>query len=175
MTPDSFSFGKYNSFDDWGIRVVTYDVLLPPKRERKVTIPRKSGRYNFGGNVWDERNIRIECTLERKISRSQLREICYELSKLSTLTLWEEPDKYYTGELYNPGEIIDYYDEQMRDFELVFVCEPFAKSDAKTVQIQSGNIPLEYSGTANTPCVIVLRNDGTSSIQNVNIKMTYRR
>ena len=35
----SFQFGNHNSLNDWGIVVNSYDVLLPPKRERKVMIP----------------------------------------------------------------------------------------------------------------------------------------
>lgn len=175
MTPDSFSFGKYNSLDDWGVRVITYDVLLPPKRERKVQIPRRSGRYNYGDNVWDERTIRITCTLERKISRAQVREIAYALSQESNLVLWEEPDKYYIGEIYDPSEILDYFDECMRDFELTFICRPFAYSAAKTVPIASGNVTTEYQGTADAPCTIILRNNTGSSIVNPTIKFTYRR
>lgn len=175
MTPDSFSFGKYNSLDDWGVRVITYDVLLPPKRERKVQIPRRSGRYNYGDNVWDERTIRITCTLERKISRAQVREIAYALSQESNLVLWEEPDKYYIGEIYDSAEILDYFDECMRDFELTFICRPFAYSAAKTVPISSGNVTTEYQGTADAPCTIILRNNTGSSIVNPTIKFTYRR
>lgn len=175
MTGDSFSFGKYNSLDDWGIRVITYDVLLPPKRERKVQIPRRSGRYNYGENVWDERTIRITCTLERKISRAQVREIAYALSQESNLVLWEEPDKYYIGEIYDSAEILDYFDECMRDFELTFICRPFAYSAAKTVPIASGNAKPEYQGTADAPCTIILRNNTGSTIVNPTIKFTYRR
>lgn len=175
MTPDSFSFGKYNSVDDWGVRVVTYDVLLPPKRERKVQIPRRSGRYNYGDNVWDERTVRISCTLERKISRAQVREIAYALSQESNLVLWEEPDKYYIGEIYDPSEILDYFDECMRDFELTFVCKPFAYSSARTVPISSGNVNPKYQGTADAPCTIILRNNTGSEIVNPTIKFTYRR
>lgn len=175
MTPDSFNFGKYNSLDDWGVRVITYDVLLPPKRERKVQIPRRSGRYNYGENVWDERTIRITCTLERKISRAQVREIAYALSQESNLVLWEEPDKYYIGEIYDSAEILDYFDECMRDFELTFICRPFAYSAAKTVPIASGNAKPEYQGTADAPCTIILRNNTGSTIVNPTIKFTYRR
>ena len=48
MTGDSFSFGRYNSVDDWGLMVIAYDYLLPPKRARKITIPGRSGSYDFG-------------------------------------------------------------------------------------------------------------------------------
>lgn len=175
MTPDSFSFGKFNSVDNWGIRVITYDVFLPPKRERKITIPRRSGMYKFSGDVWDERTIRIECTLEKKITRSELREIFFELSKNSALRLWEEPEKYYLAEIYSPGEILDYYDEQIREFELSFVCFPFAFGETTTTKLKVGNNKIVYSGTADSPCVIVLKNTGPYTARNVFLRSTYRR
>lgn len=175
MTPDSFTFGSYNSVDDWGIYVVTYDVILPPKRIRKITIPRKSGQYKFRGDVWDERLVRISCTLQKKISRAQLREIAYYLSHESQLILWEEPDKYYIGELYDAHEIIDYYDEAMRDFEITFTCHPFAYSSPQNISIATGNNNINYLGTADAPCVIVLRNNNDYEINNIMIKLTYGR
>lgn len=175
MTPDSFTFGKYNSLDDWGIRVVTYDVLLPPKRERKVEIPRRSGQYNYGDNVWDERKVRISCTLERKISRAEVREIAYHLSKEAKLVLWEEPEKYYIGEIYDPEEIIDYFDECMREFELTFICRPFALSNARTIPITSGLVSVDYKGTADAPCTIILKNETSHNIVHPVIQFTYRR
>ena len=66
MTGDSFSFGRYNSMDDWGIMVLNYDVLLPPKRSRKLTIPGRSGAFDFGAKNWEERPLRIQCMLTRK-------------------------------------------------------------------------------------------------------------
>lgn len=59
MTGDSFSFGRYNSVDDWGLMVIAYDYLLPPKRARKITIPGRSGSYDFGAKNWEERTLRM--------------------------------------------------------------------------------------------------------------------
>lgn len=169
MPYDSFSFGSYNSMADWGIRVVKYDTLIPPKRYRKVQIPERSGMYDFGAKCWDERTVRIECTLERKASRAQLREIAGVLSHKGRLMLWDEPDKYYIGELYDPAEITDYFDEAMREFTLSFVCEPFAYGRTVTLPIRSGENPITYQGTADTPCVIVLRNLSDTDVQTITI------
>ncbi len=166
---DSFSFGTYNSLTDWGIRVVKYDTLTPSKRPRKMQIPERSGMYDFGARCWDERTVRIECVLERKISRAQLREIAGALSRKGRLRLWDEPDKYYIGELYDPAEIMDYYDESMREFTLSFICEPFALGRTVTLPIRSGENPIAYQGTVDTPCVIVLRNPSKANVQTVTI------
>lgn len=171
---DSFSFGTVNSLTDWGIRAVKYDVLTPAKRPRKVQIPMRSGMYDYGAVCWEERTVRIECTLERKISRSELREIAGALSQKSRLRLWDEPDKYYVGELYDPAEILDYYDEALRDFTLNFVCEPFAYGSTVTHPIASGENRIGYRGTAETPCVIVLNNQSGAEAQTVTITAVKR-
>lgn len=169
MPYDSFSFGGYNSLADWGMRVVKYDTLTPKKRSRKVQIPMRSGMYDFGARCWDERTVRIECVLEQKITRAQLREIAGALSRKGRLVLWDEPDKHYIGELYDPSEITDYYDEAMRELTLSFACEPFAYGRTVTVPIHSGENRVEYRGTADTPCVIVLRNLPGTGAQNITI------
>lgn len=174
MPGDSFSFGSYNSLTDWGIRAVKYDVLTPTKRPRKVQIPMRSGMYDFGAQNWEERTVRIECTLERKASRSELREIAGALSRKSQLRLWDEPDKYYLVELYDPAEILDYYDESMRDFTLIFVCEPFAFGPVTTVPLAMGSNLIAYRGTAPAPCLIVLRNLSQETAQTVTITAVKR-
>ena len=175
MPGDSFSFGPYNSLTDWGIRVIKHDVLTPAKRPRKVHIPQRSGMYDFGATCWEERTVRIECTLERKTSRAQLREIAGALSRKGRLRLWDEPDKYYVGELYDPAEVLDYYDEAMREFSLSFVCEPFAFGRTVTQPIASGENRVAYLGTADTPCVIVLKNLSPDTVQTVTITAIKRR
>lgn len=174
MTGDSFSFGTYNSVDDWGIMVVAYDYLLPPKRSRKLTIPGRSGAYDFGAKSWEERTLRLACTLTRQLSKAEFREIIYLLSKKARLRLWNEPDKYYVAELYDPAEVQDYYLETARDFELNFIAEPFAYGSTITAPLESGRNKITYQGTAETPCMIVLRNTSSSNIQNITITATKR-
>lgn len=174
MTGDSFQFGTLNSVDDWGIRVVAYDYFLPPKRSRKISVPGRSGMYDFGAECWDERTLRIACTLERTLSKSDFREIVYQLSQKRQLRLWNEPEKFYMAELYDPSEVQDYFMESMRDFELNFICEPFAYGKTVSVPIQRGRNPIEYAGTAKTPCTIILKNTSTHNIANLKITAVQR-
>lgn len=169
MTGDSFNFGQYNSVDDWGIYVIATDSFLPPKRERKISIPGRSGSYDYGAKSWDERTLRVECRLMNQISKAEFREIVYILSKKNRLRLWNEPDKYYMAELYDSADVMDYYLESMRDFELTFVCEPFAYGENVTTAITDGRNRIAYKGTAETPAVIVLRNASDDEIANVTI------
>lgn len=175
MTGDSFSFGKFNSMDDWGIKVIAYDVLLPPKRSRKLTIPGRSGSYDFGAKNWEDRTLRISCMLLRQMTKAEFREIVYLLSKKNRLHLWNEPDKYYIAELYESPEVQDYYLEAAREFELAFTCEPFAYGDRATAPIKSGRNVVNYKGTAEAPCMIVLRNVSTSNVANITITAIKRR
>lgn len=175
MTGDSFSFGRYNSMDDWGIKVVAYDYLLPQKRSRRITIPGRSGTYDFGAKNWEDRSLRIQCMLTRKMSKAEFREIAYLLSKKSQLRLWNEPDKYYIAELYEPAEVQDYYLEIAREFELAFVCEPFAYGESISAPIKSGRNNFKYKGTAETPCMIVLKNTSDYDVVNITLTAIKRR
>lgn len=169
MTGDSFSFGTYNSVDDWGIMVIGHDTFLPPKRSRKISIPGRSGAYDYGAKNWDERTVRLECVLMRQMKKEEFREIVYLLSKKGRLRLWNETEKYYMAELYDSPNVDDFYLEEMREFELAFVCEPFAYGENVTTAIADGRNRIAYKGTAETPAVIVLRNASDDEIANVTI------
>lgn len=169
MTGDSFSFGTYNSVDDWGIMVIGHDTFLPPKRSRKINIPGRSGAYDYGAKHWDERTVRLECVLMRQMKKEEFREIVYLLSKKGRLRLWNEPEKYYMAELYDSPNVDDFYLEEMREFELAFVCEPFAYGENVTTALADGRNRIAYKGTAETPAVIVLRNASDDEIANVTI------
>lgn len=175
MTGDSFSFGRYNSMDDWGIKVVGYDVLLPPKRPRKLIIPGRSGSFDFGARNWEDRSLRISCMLTRQMTKAEFREIAYHLSKKAQLRLWNEPDKYYIAELYESPEVQDYYMEIAREFELVFTAEPFAYGASIATHINNGRNVIDYKGTAETPCLIVLKNTSKQNVVNITITAIKRR
>lgn len=174
MTGDSFSFGTYNSVDDWGIMVIGHDTFLPPKRSRKISIPGRSGAYDYGAKNWDERTVRLECVLMRQMKKEEFREIVYLLSKKGRLRLWNETEKYYMAELYDSPNVDDFYLEEMREFELAFVCEPFAYGENVTTAIADGRNRIAYKGTAETPAVIVLRNASDDEIANVTITVIKR-
>ena len=161
--------------DDWGIKVVGYDVLLPPKRSRKLTIPGRSGSFDFGAKNWEDRSLRIYCMLTRQMTKAEFREIAYLLSKKAQLRLWNEPDKYYIAELYESPEVQDYYMEIAREFELVFTCEPFAYGASVATQIANGRNVISYKGTAETPCMIVLKNISKNNVVNITITAIKRR
>lgn len=175
ITKDSFQFGRYNSLDDWGIKCIAHDYLLPPKRAAKLTIPSRNGSYSFNNKLYNERELILTCVLIRQISKAELREIAYLLSEKKALRIWNEPNKYYMAEIYNPPDVVDYPKESMREFELSFVCEPFAYSETISKKMTRGLNKLAYKGTAETPTKIIIKNTGSAAIKNITITATKRR
>lgn len=171
----SFQFGQYNSLTDLGIICEIYDVLFPQKRERKIEIPGVSGLYDFGADTYDEREIECQCKLINQISKAELREIAYKLSGKQRLTFWDEPEKYYVAELYNAVDITNIADRLWLEFNLVFVCEPFAYTETKTVNVDNGDNYIDYGGTVKTPTIIRLKNSNNFDVTNVTLTVVRRR
>lgn len=173
MIGDSFEFRGINFLEKFNMKVVKVDYILPPKRERKIQIPRRSGRYDYGSECWEERIIRIECDILKPFSRAELREISMVLGSKGKLYLWDEPDKFYVGEIYDGGEIFEFPKANIRTFTLEFICEPFAYRETSFVDVQNGLNKIEYQGTFKAPCQIILESEEV--LQNITINTTYRR
>jgi len=157
---------------DYKIKVIKKDLLFPPKRERKIMIPSRHGKYDFGSKYFDERVIELRCILEEKITRAELRGIAAWLSKKGDIILWDEPDKRYTGEVLDTNFFETMPTEVLREWTLLFVAEPFAKGDFKIIDIKSGDNEIEYGGTIETPTKIVLVNNSKQNISNLRIRIT---
>lgn len=147
-------------------------VLLPPRREGKIAIPGRSGCYNgVAGSVYDERAEAIHCSFKcpsGKTVPEVCREIAYWLSGTGRLSYDKEPDKHYIARLTGGPPMSQHL--KYGEFDLTWSCDPpFALGRTVTVPIHSGVNPIGYRGTAETPCVIVLRNLSRASIQTVTI------
>lgn len=175
MPEMSFQFGEYNSVNDLGIVCEIYDTLLPPKRQRKLEIPGKSGMFDFGSETYDERTIECECKLINSISKAELREIAYKLSGKNKLYFWDEPDKYYIAELFDPTDIINIADRLWLEFTLTFTCEPFAYTETKDSSLIVGENKVNYLGTERTPTIISLRNNNDFEVSTVKIILSRRK
>lgn len=176
----SFKFGNTDMYDTFGIMLldtgVPNDAFIPAIRERKVTIPLRHGAYDFGAKYYNERQLELNCITANPVDKSQLRnyirEVTYVLSKKSEIRLWNEPDKYYIGRIYDETAL-----QQLRDvanaFTLTFVCEPFAYGQTKTEPFTNLSYIPSYNGTAPTPTYIVIRNVAVSgNVTNIKITMT---
>ncbi len=176
MPGDSFEFRGVNLLEEFNIKCVKTDFISPKKRVRKTSIPKRHGLYDHGAINWEERIIRMDCDLLKPLSRGDMREITYLLSKKGKLYLWDEPDKYYVAEVYDPAEIFEFPKQSIRTFTLEFVCEPFAYREETYFDLEDGmNDHIKYIGTESAPCTIILENAGDSTIENITILARTRR
>ncbi|MCL2517604.1 MAG: hypothetical protein FWF15_03475 [Oscillospiraceae bacterium] len=190
--PLSFSFRNKNC-REYGLIVNSYDFLLPEKRQRKQYIPFRHGAYDYSAEdnkrFYNERELRLRCIWMsqalQKLTRADIREIALWLSKRGRIVLDIEPDKYYMGELFDANELIAHYDYAINmndeydgggttdgEFEITFICEPFAYGKVVQQSITNGKNPIYYNGTADTPTMIVLRNNSGAAATNVQIVLT---
>ncbi len=178
QTKSSFMFNGIDMYDRFGLMIadngMPQDVLLPGLRPRKVTVPLRSGSFDFGAHYYDERGLAINCVTVKKGSRDDAREMAYILSKKSEIRFWNEPDKYYVGRIYEspPLDILRNVGNQ---FSLTFVCEPFAYGASHTEQMPSLVYTTTYKGTAPTPTYIVIENTGNANAVNIQIVQTNRK
>lgn len=147
-------------------------VILPPRREGKVTIPGRSGYYDgVAGSVYDERAESILCSFvcpKGKTVPEVCREIAYWLSGTGRLIYDKEPDKYYTARISGGPPMAQHL--HYGEFTLTWSYNPpFAFGKTVTQEITSGENVIDYQGTAETPCVIVLRNTSETDIANISI------
>ena len=173
MTNDSFTFGTEDMFESYGIRMLHYDVLLPQLRRRKVTIPGRSGSYDYGAKFYDDRIVRVECDTRRSLTKAQIRELAYALSKKNALRFWNEPELFYLGRIYDTSEL-DYIGSVGYEFVLNFECDPFAYGDSVQEDV-SGSFRLEYAGTAPTPTRLTITNNGDTQVSGIQIRIRERR
>ena len=169
LNKSSFLFNGTDMYRRFGIQLTDdpEDVVQPGLRTRKTVIPNRSGAYDFGARYYDERVLTLSCVTTRVVERADMREISYLLSKKGTIRIWNEPDKYYVGRIYDAIEL-----EQLRRignrFRLKFVCEPFAYGETIRRDFQRIYAP-KYTGTAPTPTRIEIMNTGTRDAVGIRI------
>lgn len=174
----SFIFGNTDMFQRFGIQItddgMPNDVLKPQLRERKVTVPLRNGAYDYGAHYYDERPLTINCVTVRAGTRDDAREMAYLLSKKSQIRLWNEPDKYYIGRVYQTPDLECLRIKGNR-FTLNFVLEPFAYGQTYTESFVNLKFVPDYKGTADTPTYIVIRNTGSGNAVNIQIAQSIKQ
>lgn len=178
----SFQFGSVDMYKTYGIMILDSgmpkDSFIPAIRPRKVNIPQRHGEYDFGAKYYEDRTLTLDCITATRMDgytfRTFAREVTYELSKKSEIRLWNEPDKYYVGRIYDEIEL-----NQLRDtgntFTLTFLCEPFAYGETIMNYFANGRYVPNYHGTAPTSTYIVIENIGSGNISNIRITQTDRK
>lgn len=175
MDKFSFEFGGKNFLIKYGVYVEKRnDLLFPQLRARKITIPGRSGSYDYGAKYYDDRVVELQCLSVSDLTRAQIREMAYDLSGKKRLSIFDEPDKHYMAQLYDPS-VIQYVGMKGSRYTLSFSCEPFAFGEEITHTLSSGDNYIDYAGTAETPTRIILRNRSGSAAANIQIRALYKR
>lgn len=167
MLDHSFTYNDIDMREHFGLIVSSVDdYLIPQKRERKIEIPHRDGAYDCDtrrdDETYKERPLIIHCSSVHLFTRADVRELTYVLSRKGKIVLWNEPDKYYIGSIYNP-DYIERVVRHMKKFDITFTCEPFAYGKQVTVNWEETNYKPQYNGTARTPTYIALRNNSANA------------
>lgn len=181
MTPDSFNLGNplvgntINSVDAWGIKCIHYHMLMPERRPRKEQIPFRDGSYDYRDEYYNDRPLSVHCVLTRQITEDELDEIRYQLSRQNNIYFWDRPTKYYTCKIFESIPIISYQQFVMREFDLIFSCNPpFAIGESTTMSLTDGNNLISFPGTARTPTIITINNPNAYPITGITITVARR-
>ena len=180
----SFKFGSVDMYEKFHLKIMDAsmpgDAFLPGLRERKVEVPNRHGKFDFGAKFYNERSVVLQCIVDGAMNTSEMslrayaREIAYVLSRKDEIRIWNEPDKYYIGRIYQEIQLT-----QVRDlgnvFTIEFVCDPFCYGETKTEPMTDLFYLPEYKGTAPTPTYIVIENVGEHAAVNVQIVQTDRK
>lgn len=147
-------------------------IILPPRRDGKIIIPGRSGYYDgVDGNVYDERTEIIHCSFKCPSGETVpgvCREIAYWLSGTGRLIYDKEPDKYYVARISGGPPMVQHL--KYGEFDLTWICNPpFALGRTITQPISTGENRVDYKGTAETPCVMVLKNMSRTAVANITI------
>lgn len=168
----SFAFdGQHAS--EFGIKASRISrAAKPSKRVYKKEIAGRDGVYSTSDNTYGNISIAIDCDYVGKDVRGAARAVAQWLSKRGELCFDDEPERYYAAEV--EGEIPLEEELQIGHFTLNFVCFPFARSRPHQhdfVISRSGQAEqVTVGGTTPTPCTILLRNTGTTTIPNIRIE-----
>lgn len=172
---NSFKYGNTDMWDAWELRVLdVIDYLKPKLRQRTVTIPLRNGEYEYNPVAYECRDLTLKCIRMSDISRSDQSELAYALSTRRTITLYDNPDRYYIGRIYKEPELSPIRNGGLQ-VTLEFKCDPFMYGRSVTEPFSLRTYKPQYQGTAPTPTTIIIENTGTSSAVNIVITQTIRK
>lgn len=178
--PENISKFTYKGTDSrtYGIGIKAQNrVLLPEKRVSKTIVDMRSGAVYHNNPAYNERLISLTCIFMADSMyevRTYAREIAYWLSGSGKLIFSDEPDKYYNARVEGVVDIDDAL--AVGGFSIVFACNPpFALRPNEEHSISTGVNDVNYLGTAETPCVIILKNTTENPIQNIVINQIRRK
>jgi len=149
--------------------------LLPEKRRNEFVVPNRDGVLDFGGNTYEKRVITIRLSLLAK-TLEELRESARAAAKwlagTGYLIFDDEPNKAYRAKVYQPLSITQLV--SVGETSVPFECAPFAESPlynqiTETFTNKPHETHVRPNGTQDMPCIIIIKNIGTTNINNIQI------
>ena len=175
----SLGYGfKFNNRHSSEFRVVAKSddrTLLPEKRRNEFVIPNRDGVLDFGNNTYEKRIITIRLSLLAKTLeelRESVRAAAKWLAGEGYLIFDDEPNKAYRAKVYQPLSITQLV--SVGETSVPFECGPFAESPlynqiTETFTDSPHETPVHPAGTQDMPCIIIIKNIGTTNISNIQI------
>lgn len=159
------------------VRSVTRPVL-PMVRQQYETIPGRDGSYDYSDGKLEDAVVSVECSLITE-SITSLRAAVRAISQWIygnggkvRLRFDDEPAVFYYGRIANqidPEQIAT-----IGEFTLQFRCDPFAYSSEtiieQTFTASPYSVTVSSQGSVGSPPVIILTNQGGSTVQSFTIK-----
>lgn len=175
-----FTFNNRHS-DEFHIIMKSNDrTVLPSKRKEAYTIPGRDGNYYDRTETdYNERQISVTISFRGEQQslpslRARIREIAKWLSADSAPLIFDdEPDKAYIASV-DAGLSL----EQLATWgqcSLTFACQPFAESvqyitETKDMTASNDSLTVQVNGTQDTPCILTIKNTGTTNITGITIQ-----
>ncbi len=174
-----FTFRNIHS-STFGIGVRSVDrSLIPELRRNEFTIPGRHGTIDFGLNTYEKRPIQVKIGLLKNADwqtlRAKARDVARWLSGKGMLVFDDEPDKAYDAAVYGYVGIEQLELLPAGLLTVTFECQPFAESlEYRQVNIPSittkpYDVQVDVAGTAETCCIITLKNNGNTNVEGITI------
>lgn len=180
MSYNGFTFNGQHS-DNFKIIMRSDDrTVLPAKRRDGYVIPGRSGNYYDKAETdYDNRQIKVQISFRGEMHsleslREQIRRIAKWLSAGNAQLIFDdEPDKAYIASI-DAGLSLTQL-ATWGQCELTFNCQPFAESvqyltAVKDMTQNNDSLTVDVTGTQDTPCIITIKNTGTTNITGITLQ-----
>lgn len=157
---------------DMGVNALPFTRTL--KAEQRVIqtyVAGRDGTYDWTDGTYANGTITIPCIYFGSTAPATIRQVAAWLAGSGQLIFDDEPDKYYEAHVYNTADL----ERQLYEgaFEITFTVFPFALSQVHTqtgtISTSGGALRVVVDGTANTPCLITIINNGDETINAIRI------
>jgi predicted phage tail component-like protein len=149
--------------------------LLPERRRNEYVVPGRDGALDYGGDNHEKRIVTVSIAIAARSLeelRQSARAAAHWLSGEGLLVFDDEPDKGYQAKVYQPLPLSLL--ASCGEAQVPFECRPFAESRYyRQLNDSFANKPhntvINALGTRKTPCIIIIKNIGTTDISNIKL------